>query len=482
MLLALAVLLLWAGIGEARLLCVVDEASPAMRIEPRGNYAVAVSEDAYAQPEWREVVLTLCEKYEASLVVFPAGRPQEALPELRRAFPAYVCFVAPPEACGRAFVAAVHRLTRELDDDPYGDVLWGILTGYDAGDALRMARLNAPLVIRRGATSMGPGLLERLEGGFASNEAGTGDFWTKEGAQTAVVHAAVSPDAARALAEAFNTRQPDVFYTSGHATENDWQIAYSRPGGAFRHKDGNLFAQSTDGTRYPICSPNTKVYLPVGNCLIGHVGCRDCMATAWMHSGGVGQMLGYTSVTFYGYMGWGAGMLFEDGRLSLAEAFFLNNQSLIHQLATRFPDLLSAKPETRDGRDTAAFKVGSAKDDWDALGLLWDRDAVAFYGDPAWVARSACASPDFAYRLEEEAGCWTLRVTVRKTAGLRDPKWGVRPFMTLLPERVGDVSDVACDRPVSPVVTDRFVLVPMDGAEAKGAIVTVRFRGNSVQR
>ena len=472
----------WAGSCNARLVCAVDETTPAVRIEPRGNYVVAVSDTVRAQPAWSQVVQALREKYDADVVVFSAGKPQDALPELRRIFPAYVCFVVPPEECGRAFVVAVHRLTRQLDDDPYGDVLWGIITGYEAGDALRMARLREPLVIRRGATSMGPGLLDRLDGGFASNEAKVSDFWSKQTGHTTVVHKAVSPDAARSLAEAFNSRQPEVFYTSGHATEHDWQIAYNIPGGAFRCDHGNLFAVSTDGSRTPIVSPNTKVYLPVGNCLIGHIDRRDCMATAWLHSGGIGQMIGYTVVTFYGYMGWGTSLLFEDGRLSLAESFFLNNQSLVQQIATRYPSLLAAMPESYDSKDASALSSGVARGDRDALGLLWDRDTVAFYGDPAWVAGYPCTAPVFRYRLEEEAGRWTLRVTVLKEGGLRDPKWGVRPFMALLPERVAEVSDVACDRPVKPVVTERFILVPMDGEDAKGATVTVKFKGKNVQR
>ena len=453
-----------------------------MRIEPRGSYAVVVSQATLARPEWRRVVDALKNKYAADVVVFPDGRPQEALPELKRLFPAYACFVGTPEECGRAFVVAVSRLTRQLDSDPYGDVLWGILTGYTADDALRNAGESAPLVIRSGATSMGPDRLGGLESGFASNEACVSDFWSKAAGSTSAVHQTVAPDAAAALAAAFNARGPDVFYTSGHATERDWQIAYNLPGGAFRCEAGNLFAQSTDGRRYPIVSPNAKAYLPVGNCLMGHIAQPDCMATAWMHSGGVRQMIGYTVVTFYGYMGWGTGLLFEDGRLSLSESFFLNNQSLLHRLATRFPQLLDARPESYDGRDIAALGEKYAKGDGDALGLLWDRDTVAFYGDPAWVASYPCRAPVFGYRLEESDGVWTLRVTVQKDGAGSDPKWGHRPFAALLPERLTDVCDVAGDGGDQPVVTERFVLVPMKGTEPRGATATVTFRAKSVRR
>ena len=468
------------AVSQARLVCEVDAAVPTVRIDPRGNYAVAVSEATLARPEWRQVVDALKANYAAEVIVFPEGRPQNALPELKRVFPAYVCFVARPEECGRAFVVAVSRLTRQLDDDPYGDVLWGILTGYEAGDALRTACEAGPLVIRSGATSMGPDRLSRLASGFASNEDRVTDFWTKEEGCATVVHSAVSPDAARALAEAFNARHPDVLYTSGHATEHDWQIAYNLPGGAFRCEEGNLFALSTDGSRYPISSPNAKVYLPVGNCLIGHIDRRACMATAWMHAGGVRQMIGYTVVTFYGYMGWGTGMLFEDGRLSLSEAFFLNNQALLHQLATRFPHLLGALPETYDGNDIGAWAERYAKGGEGALGLLWDRDTVAFYGDPAWAASYPCRTPTVGYRLEETDGAWTLRVTVLRAGGWSDPKWGVRPFLALLPERVTDIREVTCDGPEKPVVTDRFVLVPLPGERRSGETLKVTFSARSV--
>ena len=61
----------------------------------------------------------------------------------------YACFVAQPKEAGREFVVHVSRMTRRLDDDPYTDVVWGILTGYKADDALRIASLKEPLVVRR---------------------------------------------------------------------------------------------------------------------------------------------------------------------------------------------------------------------------------------------------------------------------------------------------------------------------------------------
>ena len=78
-----------------------------------------------------------------------AGGLREALPKLREQFPRYACFVATPEEATKEFVASVHQLTRQLDDDPYPDCFWGILTGYDAANALRLAKQKEPLTVRK---------------------------------------------------------------------------------------------------------------------------------------------------------------------------------------------------------------------------------------------------------------------------------------------------------------------------------------------
>jgi zinc protease len=201
------------------------------------------------------------------------------------------------------------------------------------------------------------------------------------------------------------------------------------------------------------------------------------MTTAWLHSGGVCQMFGYTVVTFYGYMGWGTGMLFDEGRLSLSEAFFLNNQALLHQLATRAPQLLMAMPASYGDQDIQRFAEHFVKGGGrDELGLLWDRDTVAFYGDPAWVARYPPRASAVNYRLEEDKGLWSLVVTSLKDGPGDDPKGGSRPLMILLPERLGGIRDVTCDAPVQPVVTERFILRPLSGKDSMGTTVRVTFK------
>ena len=124
-----------------------------------GGYCVVVAEATRADPEWKPVVEALVTKHRASVLTYARSveetlarlrdQPARCPPSVGARSPRYVCFVAKPAEVSREFVAQVHRLTRRLDDDPYTDALWGILTGYDAANALRIARHKEPLIIRR---------------------------------------------------------------------------------------------------------------------------------------------------------------------------------------------------------------------------------------------------------------------------------------------------------------------------------------------
>jgi hypothetical protein len=96
-----------------------------------------------------------------------------------------------------------------------------------------------------------------------------------------------------------NVDQAPLFVNSGYATERDGQIGYRYRNGQFRRQAGQLFGRDTRGHRYPVQSSNSKVYLPVGNCLMAHVGGPDAMALAFLNSAGVHQMVGYTAPTWY---------------------------------------------------------------------------------------------------------------------------------------------------------------------------------------
>ena len=98
--------------------------------------------------EWAEVANTIASKHDADIVTFVEA-PREALEQIREIYPRYVAIVDMPENIGRDYVIDLHKMCREVDEDIYGDFLWGIITGYDADAAMRMVdNSTEPLLIK----------------------------------------------------------------------------------------------------------------------------------------------------------------------------------------------------------------------------------------------------------------------------------------------------------------------------------------------
>ena len=433
----------WAMVGVAAFL---GASSPLRAAEKPGSYVVVVSEKTMADPAWANVVTTLLEKHgnRPAVAVTWASSPDEALEALAAHAPRHACFVARPTEASREFVIAIHTLCRRIDDDPYGDVLWGILTGFDATNALAIAQTAEPLVVNR-VTAGTELAMERVVEGE----------WYCELEQNRMVHkdkgglARVQrgpDDTTAALAARLNDGLTDLFVTSGHATERDWQIGFRYVNGHFRSGGGKLWGVDTAGTTIPIESTNPKVWLPVGNCLAGHIDGSDALALAFMNSAGVRQMIGYTVPTWFGYAGWGQLDYFveQPGRFTLCEAFHANDHALIHRLET------DASPR-------------------DAEGLAHDRDVVAFYGDPAWEARMAPGTLSFDQKLTEADGTFTFVITPLAGAASFAPvnrngsQRGGRPIVHFLPRRIG-TAEIVAGAEWRPVVTDDFLLVPLPPA------------------
>ncbi len=430
------------------------------------DYVVVVSDATRA--EWTDVVSALVKKHDADVVTW-AKEVGEAREKLVAEAPRYVCFVARPEETDRPFVVAVHRMTTRLDDDPYTDCVWGILTGYDEGDALRIAQRAEPLVVRRGLAGCGIPLEVFEEGATYSESEKNASYVKEKGGEVKKV--ACPDDTTASLVDEL-AHGCDLFQTSGHASFRDWQIGYTYPNGFFRCREGRLFGIDREGKEHPIESPSPKVYGALGNCLMGRIPDRDAMALAWMHTGGVHQMVGYTVSTWFGYGGWGVDDYFLSGRWTYAESFFLNQQALLWQLESRFPgarDLAFEEFDLEQDQgllERFAQKNGIAEKD--ELGLLWDRDVVAFYGDPAWEARlSRQGEVPWTMELSEKAGEFTLTVTCPGKGS-----WGRPPGM-VLPRRLKDVKLLEGDG----VATELFVLLAKTGAYAAGDVYHVRFRG-----
>lgn len=221
-----------------------------------GDYVLVVSRQTLNDPAWESVVSALLVKNHG-LPVINEKELADIRDELGKSNARYACFVAKPEECNRDFVATVHRLTRQLDADPYTDVIWGIVTGHSASDALRIAKCSKPLVVRKGAGGTGIPLNIFEEG-----------IWYDEGRKNHAIEKVkggkpadkvVPDDTTKLLVDTFNVFQTDLFMTSGHATERDWQIGYSFKNGQFRCKDGVLMGVDTR-------APPTKSIHPIPRC------------------------------------------------------------------------------------------------------------------------------------------------------------------------------------------------------------------------
>jgi|UniRef100_A0A7C3UWW6 zinc protease len=423
------------------------------------RYAVVVSEATYTLPEWRMVVDSLVNKHHASLFRWSAS-PRDVLPQLTAYFPDYIAFVARPVSEVNAnFVRTCHQMTRELDSDPYGDAVWGIITGFSPEDALRVIRFDS-LRIRTflGGTNCTWG--DWLEKGIATYEAEYNRIRFQFPNRTfldTLWPERCPTDRCTLLVNYLNyglndsvSGRPrilgpvDIFVTSGHADQHTWQLHYPSSGseGFFRSSAGQLRGDPYSGSPRNVNSPNPKVYFPVGNCLMGDVSDIDCMVLAWFHSAGAIQMTGYIVTTWYGYMLWGLPAYFHylQDRNTYAQAFYLNNQALIF-------DRLNGTPGTNPS------------------GLDYDRDNVAFYGDPAcqtkifsvrepWYQESVAIYPGErvdTFLVKIRANYDSSALGFSGVSGARHP-------IVFLPVRVESIS-VETTNAHSVVITDNFVLL-----------------------
>jgi hypothetical protein len=120
---------------------------PAWADEPARGYAVVISEATRSDPAWAAVAVVLAEKHRARVLVYDKEFDGVA-DRLKALYSRFSCFVAKPEEDGKQFVACIHRMTRQLDEDPYTDTSWGILIGYTPEAALKIARFREPLTVR----------------------------------------------------------------------------------------------------------------------------------------------------------------------------------------------------------------------------------------------------------------------------------------------------------------------------------------------
>ncbi|MBR4751599.1 MAG: hypothetical protein IK077_07545 [Thermoguttaceae bacterium] len=419
------------------------------------GYAIVATQSVLDDADWAKVVDSLRDKYADEFDVAVVAWDDSAFDRLKELFPKYACFVVKPEEATKERLATIWQGTRALDDDPYGDVIFGIITGYDAGDALRMAQVK-PMTVESavGATSIASKYFKNC---IIYDELKKNLKRVKEAGKEEVVTNDGPDDTTRAIADALDGTQ--LFVTSGHASERNWSIGYSYVNGFFVANDGELFgvpSKNSGEEPFSIKAGGSKIHIASGNCLLGDIDNPCCMALMMVRHANVDMLVGYVVTTWFGYMGWGVQDYYieQPGRFTVAEAVYANNQALLNLLESD-----DAAPE--------AEKLPAMRRE----GLLHDRDVVAIYGDPAWQNALAVQESGWNQTLESEKAedgsiTWTLTIEPNrgdKSFDLIDPNGSERsnrPIFQILPQRVKDVKIIE-GQECGATITDDFVLIPL---------------------
>lgn len=357
------------------------------------EYAVIAGKGILEDTAWHRVAETLTDKHGATLLSYRED-PAELLTRLRQVRPRYVAIVEKPENIGRDYVIRLNQLSRKIDGDIYADFLWGIITGYDASNAMRMVNNSTrPLVVKNAVAT----IMELHSGKWFDRYAWVDDhrkgLWGEKKSPADSIHTYRIPpeDILRKFYDLYAEYDPDLIVTAAHATEKNLEMPFSL--GNIKAKNGTLYADFPDQPQNLKESGKRKVYLPIGNCLIGNVNrTKESMAIAWMNSGNAATMVGYVVTTWHGRNGWGGlkYWLTTPGRYTLAEAMYLNQQDFLYQMNewdpkfTELPYPFDAPKEFEAGRKLIADSTGIQHPTHDQLGFLHDRDVLAYYGDPKW--------------------------------------------------------------------------------------------------
>ena len=353
------------------------------------NYAVVISENAYADASWKAVADSLVKKHAAhGLAKLFTWSPsvtscKNALTEFQ---PDYIGYIARPVTeCNTAFIVAVSRLSRELDDDPYGDAVWGIITGYEAADALRAISesLTVKTVLAASNNLSYEPPIQRFYQGIGM----TCDSYTKtdylfpgkagkvytenkrpQGVTDRINLVGPWLDAASLRVEVAGQGTiegpVDCFITGGHGNVNVWQCHYSDAGteGYMHSMSGNLLGAPYSGNSFQINAATPKIFWCASNCLMGNPDSKDNIVYAAFHSGHAVQMFGFVNNASGGdeFMAWGVydRVTKFAGHYTLPEGFYYAN------------NLAQFELQHSTGQMTTSL-----------VNLFMD--STVFYGDPA---------------------------------------------------------------------------------------------------
>ena len=448
------------------------------------GYAIVVPAD---HPELNAAVQALKTKHAAlGPEVFTYKEDvREVLPALQEMRPYYTCFVTPKELAGRKFTGEISRMTREILPDPYGDTFWGIITGYDTSDIRRVAEFEGPINITDALDMVGGFHHSLMKRCYSFDE-------TQEDFNLRITDPAKKYDNKKILSDKDFTEQFlklvkgggfQIMMTSGHASEHDWASGYLSPNMYLIDRKGGLAARDTKGRMTEFKDMTPKIWCAAGNCLIGNIphGEDSCMATAMIHSFGVYQLMGYTIETWFGRQGWTAqGMLTDyPGYYSFNEAFHFTNAWIVENLVKHDWNRVTLNTADYDTfqRTAAASLRGlrfkDSEEQREALGLLYDRDVVAFYGDPAM---RAAIDPKPGQTLKLERSTDADDVLTLKLTALKEDQWKEQGvylpygFVMASPEVVSKSFDADV------ITSSIFACAKLKGPFKKGDTITLKIK------
>ena len=445
------------------------------------KYVIAARESMKQDTEWMKVIDKLKQIHAKADVVYYKNTINDLLPTLKKKQPRYLCVVEKPEYIDRNFVIEGNRMSRQMDDDIYDDYLWGIVTGHSAKDAMRIVQQSAePFTLKTELSTTSEVKNAIWFDRFAGISDGEKNLWYEKKSRTDSVHTYTMDRQFRSLGIFFNKWKeidPDIIFTSSHATQYNLEMPFSS--GNLRPDNGQLYADFFTPTPMPT-TQKPRVYLPIGNCLIGDMNATPkSMAAAWLSSGGATAMLGYVVSTWYGRNGWGAlkFLLATPGKHTVAEAAYLNRQDMYtheyrrNEARTRIiPDFKTLDENSvRAGLGLLIEKTTSQKADNDDIGFIYDRDVVVYYGDPAWNVRTQTVDGQADYQFEcTKAGKQTVitlktgpRFSMDKVKGKGFKEEHVKdiPLAYFLPERLPNARIAKNENRLDIAFDENFILI-----------------------
>lgn len=456
----------------------------------RGEYVVLISSKTLKQKDWKSAAAKFAKRHRAKIIVWSGNAIEAVKDVLKKNNPRYVAVIARPQEIDRVVVAKLHRISREMNDDIYGDFLWGIITGKDGKTAATLLAKDEPLILDRalGTTNFDQ---QRFKKSFFITDWGTREFIETENyVSSEKRHAIPGEEMVDIFAEHWKSVRPQFLMSASHATEFNLEMPFGEgliasAGTEFylvpktkmqgfrrvlsRENATVKFFREQKLKKLPR-TPDEKVWIASGNCLFG-----DClrspfsMAVTAISSANVKQLVGYTVPTWFGEGGWGTSGQFFGGHqaTSVGQAWFFNNQILLKNLPlalVKYPVPLN--PEGMEGIYVDGFVSELAKKgvhiNRELTGRIHDRDTVAFYGDPLFRTRfnpDAPSKQPWNCRTFSDGKTRFFSVTTTRGNAYRGD------FCLWFPERIAANKDFSAQisgtqkRSVSPdILTENFVI------------------------